>query len=101
MNGYYLDTSPDHDRAHKVFVKWTNAERVSKTVFFKHKYPTNPTVTHADRVVQVAKELYNILNKKKQKFERFIMEGLQELSKMYLKHAEQSNRDDGNKDINQ
>ena len=60
-------------------------ERVAETVFFKHKYLTNPTVTHADRVVQAAKELYNALNKRKQGMDRATMEGLQELSRMYLK----------------
>ena len=34
-------------------------------MFFKHKYLTNPTVTHADRVVQAIKELHNALSKKK------------------------------------
>ena len=59
VDGYYLGTSPDHCRAHRIYVKATNAERVSKTVFFKHKYLTNPTVTHADTVVQAPKKLYN------------------------------------------
>ena len=84
-DGYYLGTSPDHYRAHRIFVKATNAERVSETVFFKHKYLTNPTVTHADRVVQAARELYNALSKKTMERTRVsTMEGLRELSKMYL-----------------
>ena len=57
-DGYYLGPSRDHYRAHRIYIKATNAERVSETVFFKHKYLTNPTVTHADRVVQAAKELH-------------------------------------------
>ena len=65
VDGYYLGTSPDHCRAHRIYVKGTNAERISETVFFKHKYLTNSTVSHADRVVQAAKELYNALNRKK------------------------------------
>ena len=66
-DGFYLGTSPDNYRAHRIYVKATNAERVSETVFFKHKYLTNPTVTHADRVraVQAAKELHNALSRKK------------------------------------
>ena len=51
VEGYYLGTSPDHYRAHRIFVKGTNAGRISETVFFNHKYMTNPTVTHADRIV--------------------------------------------------
>ena len=52
---------------------------------------TNPTVTHADRVVQAAKELYNALNRKRHGMEKATMEGLKELSGMYLKMAKQSN----------
>ena len=89
-NGYYLGTSPDHYRAHRIYVKATNAERVSEIVFFKHKYLTNPTVTHADRIVQAARELYNALSKKKQGMDKTTMEDLRELSKMYLKTAERS-----------
>ena len=90
VDGYYLGTSPEHYRAHRIFVKATNAERITETVFFKHKYLTNPTVTHADRVVQAAKELHNALNKKKQGMERATMEGLRELSNLYLKMAKNS-----------
>ena len=68
-DGYYLRTSLDHYRAHRIYVKATGAERISETVFFKHKHLTNPTVTHADRVVQAARELYNALNKKRQGIE--------------------------------
>ena len=64
MDGYYLGTSPDHYRTHRIYVKGTNAERISETVFFKHKYLANPTVSHADGVVQAATELYNALNRK-------------------------------------
>ena len=56
-DGYYLGASPDHYRTHRIYVKAINAGRVSEAVFFKHKYLTNPTVTHADRVVQATKEL--------------------------------------------
>ena len=44
-------------------------------------------MTHADRVVQAARELYNALSKKKQGMEKATMEGLRELSKMYLETA--------------
>ena len=33
VDGYYLGTSPDHYRAHRIYVKGTNAERISETVF--------------------------------------------------------------------
>ena len=65
VDGWYLGTSPEHYRAHRVYAKCTNSERISETVFFKHKYLTNPTISHADRVVNAAKELYNALVGKK------------------------------------
>ena len=48
VDGWYLGTSPDHYRSHIIHVKGTKADRISETVFFKHKYLTNPTVTHTD-----------------------------------------------------
>ena len=85
-----MGSSQDHYRARRIYVKAAGAERVSEIVFFKHKYLTNPTVTHADIVVQAARELYNALSKKKQGMEKATVEGLRELSKIYLKTAEQS-----------
>ena len=36
-DGYCLGASPGHYRAHRIYAKATNAERVPETVFFKHK----------------------------------------------------------------
>ena len=66
VDGWYLGTSPDHYRSHIIHVKGTKADRISETVFFKHKYLTNPTVTHADKVVNAARALCEALSKKKQ-----------------------------------
>ena len=38
-------------------MKNTNAERVSDTMVFQHKTITNPTITHADRVIDAIKSL--------------------------------------------
>ena len=51
-DGFYLQTSPVHYRTHIIFVKKTRAKRLADTVFFKHKYITQPTVMPADAVVQ-------------------------------------------------
>ena len=85
-----MGSSQDHYRARRIYVKAAGAERVSEIVFFKHKYLTNPTETHADIVVQAARELYNALSKKKQGMDKADMEGLRELSKLYLKTAERN-----------
>eukprot|EP00956_Cyclotella_meneghiniana_P034375 scaffold104153_cov26-Cyclotella_meneghiniana.AAC.1 len=48
MDGWYLKTSDEHYRCHIVFVKKTQAKRVTDTVFFKHKYITQPEIKPAD-----------------------------------------------------
>ena len=40
-----------------VWIKKTRAERVTDTVFFKHKYMTNPKVSPEDKVVAAVKIL--------------------------------------------
>ena len=40
-----------------LFAKLTRAERVSDTVFFKHKYLTQPTVSPEDTIVAAAQQL--------------------------------------------
>ena len=57
MDGWYLHTSPHHYRCFEVWSKHIGAERISDTVFFKHKHIKNPTVSPEDAVVKAAKEL--------------------------------------------
>ena len=40
-----------------VWIRETGAKIVSDTVYFKHKYITNPTVTPEDAVIQEAQQL--------------------------------------------
>ena len=50
-DGFYLKTSEEHYRTHVIFAKKTRAKRLADTVFFKHKYITQPTITPADAIV--------------------------------------------------
>jgi hypothetical protein len=52
INGWYLQTSPEHYQCHQIYVKKTKSERISDTVFFKHRYLTQPTVTPADTIIK-------------------------------------------------
>jgi hypothetical protein len=90
VDGWYLGTSPDHYRSHIIHVKGTNADRILETVFFEHKYLTNPTVTHADNVVDAARALCDALSKKKQGIHNSTMESLKKLSDIFLTTAESS-----------
>ena len=60
-DGFYLQTLPEHYRTHIIFVKKTRAKRLADTVFFKHKYITQPTVTPADAVVQAYHKMMQAL----------------------------------------
>ncbi len=42
IDGWYLQTSPEHYRCHVVCVKQTKSESVSDTVFFKQNTSRNP-----------------------------------------------------------
>ena len=47
-NGWYIGTLPKHYRCHQIWNQKTKAERISDTVFFKHKYLTQPTLSFED-----------------------------------------------------
>ena len=57
IESWYIGTSPDHYRCHKVFVKETKAVRITDTLLFHHKEITQPTVTVADALVTAAANL--------------------------------------------
>ena len=48
IDGWYLGTSSEHCRCHIIHVKKKNSKRISDTVFFKHKYIAQPTLTPVD-----------------------------------------------------
>ncbi len=55
--GFNLRTSMEHHGCFKIYVTKTRATRVSDTVFFKHQYITNPTVSPESLVVAAAQQL--------------------------------------------
>ncbi|KAL7474341.1 hypothetical protein ACHAW6_000317, partial [Cyclotella cf. meneghiniana] len=61
-DGWYLRTSPEHYRYHVVFVKATRSKQITDTVFFKHKYITQPTVTPANAIVKAYHDLISAIN---------------------------------------
>ena len=87
-----MGTSPEHYCSHIIHVKSTKADRIAETVFFKHKYLTNPTVTHTDKVVNAAKALCEALSRKKHGIQNHIMASLKKLSDIFLTTAESSKK---------
>jgi len=59
--GYVIGTSYEHYRCWKVWTPATRTTRISATVFFKHKYITNPSVTPADAIIAAAANLSHLL----------------------------------------
>ncbi len=51
VDGWYLFTSPKHYCIHNCHIKHTKSKQLSDTVQFQHKRITNPTITHADKVM--------------------------------------------------
>jgi hypothetical protein len=56
VDGWYLFTSPEHYCTHTYYVKATKSKRHLDTAHFKHKNITNPTITHANKVMQALAE---------------------------------------------
>ena len=59
--GYYLGTSWEHYRCHKVWIQETKSTQVVQTVFFKRKYLTQPTITAPDALVREGDNICNTL----------------------------------------
>ena len=67
LTGWYLGTSFEHYRCHKIFCKKTRSERISDTVHFKHKYITEPTLTPEDTIVKALNDLTLALKERRNK----------------------------------
>jgi hypothetical protein len=57
LSGWYVGTSMEHYRCHKIFCKRTRSERISDTVVFQHRYVTQPEVTPEDCIVKAVGDL--------------------------------------------
>jgi hypothetical protein len=85
--GYNLATSMEHHRCFKIYVTKTRATRVSDTVFFKHQYITNPSVSSESLVVAAAQQLMTTL-KENIPAGNETEEALMKVSKLFTKTAE-------------
>ncbi len=61
IDGWYLGTSQEYYWCHIIHVKKMRRKRISDTVFFKHKYITQPTLTPVDTVVKAINNLTSAL----------------------------------------
>jgi hypothetical protein len=63
VDGWYLYTSPYHYRTHACHIKTTKKEQLTDTVDFQHKRITNPTITHADKVMHAIQQVIREIKK--------------------------------------
>ena len=64
VDGWYLNTSPEHYRVHNCHIKQTKQERFSDTVHFKHKTITNPELSPHDKIMMAIANCREAINGK-------------------------------------
>ncbi len=84
--GFSLGTSMEHHRCFRVYITRTRATRISDTVFFKHQYITNPTVSLESHVFAAVQKLTIALQGNIPTGNK-IAEALQKVSKLFTKIA--------------
>ncbi len=84
--GFSLSTSMEHNRCIRVYITRTKATRISDTVFFKHQYITNPTISLESHVVTAAQQLTIVLKGNIPTGNK-TAEALQKVSKVFTKIA--------------
>ncbi len=85
LDGWYLQTSPEHYWCHIMYVKNTRSERVSDTVHFKHKYITQPTRMPEATIVKANNDLTQALKEKRNKKGTEQIEALKKIDKLLNK----------------
>ncbi len=63
LSGWYIGTSIEHYRCHRVFCTKTRSERVSDTVIFQHRHITSLPLTAEDTIVKAIGDVKSILLK--------------------------------------
>ncbi len=63
LDGWYLYTLPNHYQTHAYYIKTTKKEQLTNTVDFQHKQITNPTITHADKVMHAIQQVIREIKK--------------------------------------
>jgi hypothetical protein len=56
VNGWYLFTLPEHYCTHNCHIKHTKSEQLSDMVQLQHKWISNPSITHTDKVMHALAE---------------------------------------------
>eukprot|EP00804_Cyclotella_cryptica_P018671 CCRYP_007187-RB/>CCRYP_007187-RB protein AED:0.29 eAED:0.29 QI:0/-1/0/1/-1/0/1/0/524 len=89
--GWIIGTSTEHYRCWKIWSATTRSTRIAATVFFKHKYLTNPSVTPTDALIAATANLAHIIkhNAKAQHVGTKNLQDLQRLQQLFSDAAKQ------------
>jgi hypothetical protein len=79
LNGWYLGTSNKHYQCYMIYCTKTRAKRISDTVFFQHRYLTQPVVMPTDVMIKAMGDLRGVLKKNTNKVGMAEMEVLKQL----------------------
>ncbi len=85
VDGWYLRTSPEHYQCHVIYVKHTKSERVSDTVYFKHKHIMQPTLTPEDTIVKALNDLTHTLKERRNTKGILEIDALQKIDELLKK----------------
>jgi hypothetical protein len=87
--GWVISTSTEHYRCWKVWSIATHTTCIAATVFFKHEYLTNPSVSPADALIAAAANLAHVIqqNAKAQHVGSKNMQDLQRLQQFFHEAA--------------
>jgi hypothetical protein len=83
LNGWCLGTSDKHYRCYTIYCTKTRAERISNTVFFQHRYLTQPVVTPTDAMIKAMGDLHGMLKKSANKVGMAEIEVLKQLAAIF------------------
>eukprot|EP00804_Cyclotella_cryptica_P002855 CCRYP_009391-RA/>CCRYP_009391-RA protein AED:0.18 eAED:0.18 QI:0/0/0/1/1/1/2/0/800 len=89
--GWVIGTSTEHYRCWKAWWPTTRSTRIAATVFFKHKYLTNPSVSPTDALIAAAAYLAHVIkhNAKVQYVGAKNLQDLQRLQQLFSDAAKQ------------
>lgn len=89
--GWIIGTSTEHYRCWKIWSPTTRSTRIAATVFFKHKYLTNPSVSPTDALIAAAANLAHVIkhNAKAQHVGTKNLQDLQRLQQLFSDAAKQ------------